>query len=80
MARFLELAAVLLRPALDNNFLIGIELDGVATLPVEIAEKTILPTAKRKIRHGGGHADVDSDIASGRFVAESPRSGTAGRE
>jgi hypothetical protein len=77
-ARFLELAAVLFRPALDDNFLIRIKLDGVATLAVEVAEEAVLPTAKRKIGHGGGNSNVDSDIASGRFVAESPRSGTAG--
>src|SRR5947209_5771093 len=41
VARFLELAAVLLRPALDDNFLIGIELDRVAPLSMEVSEEAI---------------------------------------
>src|SRR5690348_2534499 len=78
VARFLELAAVLFCPALNNNFLIGIELNGVATLPMEVAEKAILPAAEGEICHRRGYADVNSDIAGGRLVAESPRGGTAG--
>src|SRR5438270_8259521 len=78
VAGFLELAAVLFCPALNNNFLIRVELDGVSSLPVEVAEKAVLPTAEREICHRSGDADVDSDIASGRFIPESPRGGTAG--
>src|SRR5437588_7764135 len=75
VAGFLELAAVLFGPALNNNFLIRVELDGVSSLPVEVAEKAVLPTAEREICHRRGHPDVDSDVASWRFVAESPRGG-----
>src|SRR5947208_10627920 len=39
VAGFLELAAVLFGPALNNNFLVGVELDGVSSLPVEVAKK-----------------------------------------
>src|ERR1039458_9526859 len=76
----LELAAVLFGPAFDDNFLVGVELDGVAALAVEIAEKTILPSAEREVSHGRGDADVDADISRGRFVAEAARGRSARRK
>ena len=80
MARFLELAAVLLCPALDNNFLVRVELDGVSSLPVQVAEKTILPSAERKIGHGRRNTNVDPDIPCRSLVTELPRCGPAGCE
>src|ERR1017187_9760537 len=76
----LELAAVLFGPAFDDDFLVGVELDGVAALAVEIAEETILPSAEREVSHRRGDSDVDADVARGRFVAEAARGGPARRK
>src|SRR3982751_5695404 len=70
---FLELARVLLGPALNHNFLVGVKLDGVPALTMEIAEKTVLPPAEREVGHGRGNSDVDADVAGGRLVAEPAR-------
>ncbi len=75
-----EFPAVLFGPAFDYYFLVGIELDGVAALAVEIAEETVLPSAEGEIGHGRGDSDVDADVARGRFVAEAARGGSARRE
>src|SRR5580698_7106755 len=64
---------MLFRPAFDYYFLVGVELDGVAALAVEVAEEAVLPSAKRKISHRRGDADVDTDISCWRFVAEATR-------
>src|SRR5579863_9835945 len=64
---------MLLGPALDHYFLVGVELDSVAALAVEIAEETVLPSAEWKISHGCGDPDVDADVAGGRLVAEAAR-------
>jgi len=63
---------MLLGPAFDHYFLLGVELDGIAALAVQDAEEAVFPAAERKIGHGGGYADVDSDIAGGGFVPEPP--------
>src|SRR5216683_4469549 len=73
----LELAGLLARPALDDDFRFGEEFDGVASLAVKDAEETFFPTAEGEIGHRGGDADVDADISRGRFVAEFARGGTA---
>src|SRR5580693_5295637 len=65
---------MLLGPALYDYFLIGVELNGVTTLTVKIAEETVLPSAEREIGHGRGDSDVDADISGGRFVTEAARS------
>src|ERR1700728_205337 len=70
----LELAAVLLCPAFDDYFLIGVKLDGIAALSMQIAEEAVLPSAERKIGHGRGDADVDADVYRRRFVTETSRS------
>src|SRR5438477_6430144 len=70
----LELAAVLFGPALDDNFFVGIELNSIPPLAVQIAEETVLPSAEREISHGRGHADVDTNIARRRLIAETARS------
>ena len=59
-------------PALDHDFLFGIELYRVAALAVLDAEEAVFPSAEREIGHGRGHADVDADVACRRFVAEAP--------
>src|SRR5271154_1271462 len=50
-------------PALDNHLLIRVEFHGIATLSVQHAQEAILPAAERKVRHGCGHADIDTHIA-----------------
>src|SRR5947209_18932218 len=69
----LELSRVFLGPALDNDFLVCIELDRIASLTVEIAKKAVLPPAKRKVRHGRSDPDVDADVARRRLIAKAAR-------
>src|SRR5579863_1826474 len=64
---------MLFGPALDYYFLVGVELDSVTALAVEIAEETVLPSAEREIGHGRGYADVDANVSGGRFVTEAAR-------
>src|ERR1700732_2282363 len=80
LTSLLELAAVLFGPAFDDNFLVGIELDGVAALPVEIAEEAVLPSTEREISHRRGNSNVDADISRGCFITEAARGRTARRE
>src|SRR5580692_67543 len=72
-----ELARVFFGPAFNYYFFLGVELDGIAALAVQDAEEAVLPSAEREIGHGRGHADVDSDIAGGRFIAETSSRRTA---
>src|SRR5580658_434625 len=75
-----ELPRVLLRPALDHNFLFGVELDRIAPLCVHDPEETVLPSAEREICHGRGHANVNADIPRGSFIAKAPSRRTARRK
>src|SRR5947199_1465067 len=75
---WLELPAVLLDPAFDDDLLVGIELDGIVALRVQRAEKAFLPAAERKIRHWGGDTDVDADVSRRCLVAEFARGSAAG--
>src|SRR5450432_550364 len=70
MTQFLEFSAVLFGPTFDDYFLVGVKLDRVTALAVEIAEETVLPSAEGEVGHGRGDSDVDADVAGGRFVAE----------
>src|SRR3954454_23798084 len=80
VAGFLELPAVLLRPALHDNFFVCIELNGIAALAMKIAEEAIFPSAEWKIGHGGGDSDVDTNIPCRCFITKPPRGGAAGSE
>src|ERR1700692_706930 len=77
MVLFLELARMFFGPAFDYDFFVGVELDGVAALAVEVAEETVLPSAEGEVGHGRGDSDVDADVAGGRFVAEAARGRSA---
>src|ERR671924_1247210 len=74
---FSKLARVLFGPALDYNFFLSVELDGITALSMHHAKEAVLPTAEWEIRHGCGYADVNPDISGRRFVAESSRGRTA---
>src|SRR5258708_277324 len=76
----LEFPAVLFGPAFDYYFLVGVELDGIAALAVEIAEEAVLPSAEGEVGHGRGDSDVDADVARGSFVAEAARGRSARSE
>src|SRR6202049_501843 len=80
LTSLLKLAAVLFGPAFHDNFLVGIELDGVAALPVEIAEEAVLPSTEREVSHRRGDSNVDADISRWCFIAEATRGRTARRE
>src|SRR5437899_10303071 len=69
----LELSRVFPGPALDNNLLVGIKLDRVASLAMEIATETVLPSAERKVRHRRAHADINPDVACRRLIAKAAR-------
>src|SRR6202166_4661095 len=73
MVLFLELARMFFGPAFDYDFFVGIELDGVAALAVEVAEEAVFPSAEGEVGHGRGDSDVDADVAGGGFVAEAAR-------
>src|SRR5581483_10273507 len=75
-----ELPAVLAAPALDNNFLVGVELNGVTSLAVHGPEEAFLPATEGKIGHRGGHTDVDADVSRRRLIAEFARRRAAGGE
>src|SRR5262245_15999609 len=75
-----ELPRPFARPPLHDHFLPGEELDGVAALPVEVAEEALARAAEREVCHRGGYPDVNADITDLGFVAELSRTGTAGRE
>src|SRR6185437_16653200 len=45
---FLELPAVLFSPALNHDFLVGVELDGIVALGVHRAEEAFFPAAESK--------------------------------
>src|SRR5215467_3444567 len=66
----LELPTMLFGPALDHNFLVGVELDRIATLSMQIAEEAVLPSAEWKIRHRRGNSDIDPNVAGWSLVAE----------
>src|SRR6516225_2045216 len=75
-----ELAGLLSGPAFDNDLGFGVELDRIFALGMKNAEETFLPAVEREIGHGGGDADVDADVAGGRFVAEFAGRRAASRE
>src|SRR3954471_8743592 len=74
----LELARPLFGPALDDDFLFCVELDGIASLAVQDAEEAVFPSAEREVGHGGGDSDVHADVPCRSFVAELTRGGAAG--
>src|SRR5947209_1831024 len=76
----LKLARPLFGPALDDDFLFCVELDGIASLSVEDAEETVFPSAEWEVGHWGRDSDVHSDIPRRSFVAELARCGTARRK
>src|SRR5262249_33025523 len=50
-------------PARDRDLLVGIELDRVATMSLEVAVEAALGAAEREERHWRGHADVHTQHA-----------------
>src|SRR5947209_10540936 len=76
----LELARPLFGPALDDDFLFRVELDGVASLAVQDAEEAVFPSTEREVSHRRCNSDVHTDIPRRRLVAELARRGAAGGE
>lgn len=68
--KWLKLAAPCFGPALDDDFGLGKELDGMMALAVQVAEEAVFPAAEGKEGHGGGHADVDANIARFGLIAK----------
>src|SRR5260370_8672457 len=69
----LEFSRVFFRPALDHDFLFGVELDGVTSLGVHHAEEAVLPAAEREVRHRRSYPHVHTNGARGRLLAQPPR-------
>jgi hypothetical protein len=68
------------RPTLNDNFLLGKELNGVHPLPVHIAKEAFPPSTKWEERHWRSYPNIDPDITSVRFVPEPARGMPAGGE
>jgi hypothetical protein len=52
---------VLVSPALDDDFLIRVKLDGVTSLALHVAEETVFPSTEWDIGHWRGHTDIDAN-------------------
>src|SRR6185312_4592972 len=76
----LKLAGPLFRPALNYDLFIGVEIDGVMALGVEVAKEATFPAGEGKVGHRRSDAEVDADVAGGGLVAELARGGAAGCE
>src|SRR6267142_3642052 len=72
-----EFTRMFFGPAFDDDFLVGVELDGVASLAMHVAEEAVLPSTEGEVGHGCGYADVDADVSGRGFIAESARGRTA---
>ena len=71
---------MLVYPSLDDDLFIRVKLYGVASLSMQVAEETVLPSSEREIGHGRGYSDIDADVACRGFVPESARRRPAGCE
>ena len=69
-----------LRPTFNDDFFLCEEIYSIPALTVEVTEEAILPTAEGEERHRCRNAEVNSDIADLRLVAEFPRSCAAAGE
>src|ERR1051325_4739170 len=69
-----------LRPSLDDDLFLSEELEGVASLSVQIAEEAFTGAAEREEGHRRRDADVDADVADFGLVLESACVGAARRE
>src|SRR6266849_10373040 len=76
----LKLARPFSRPALDYNLFFCVELYGVTSLGMHVAEEAFFPSREREEGHWRGHANVDADIPRLRFITELSCRGTAARE
>src|SRR5690242_4860930 len=65
-------------PSLNDDFLVGIELDRIATLGMHDAKEAIFPAAEGKIRHRCGYADVNADVPGRGLVTKFSRCRSAG--
>src|SRR3982750_1493063 len=65
-----ELARPLFGPALDDDFLFCVELDGGPAWAVQDAGGAVFPSTEREVRHRGRDSDVHADIPCRSFVAE----------
>src|SRR6185503_19770618 len=68
-------------PALDHDLLVGVELDGISSLSVKIAEEAALPSAEGEHRDRRRDAEVEAEVPHLRFVPElAGRSAAPGEE
>ena len=65
--------AMALHPPFDDNFALGIELDGIHALAVQVAEEGVFLAAEGEGGRWRGHADIDADIAGVHAVFEFAR-------
>src|SRR5262249_52892911 len=72
----LKFPAPVLRPALGDHLLIGIELDGVLALRVKVSKETGLPPADRKVGHRRRYSDIHPDVTRAHLVPKLPRRST----
>src|SRR6266516_2255801 len=67
-------------PPRDDHFLIGVKLDRVLPVSLEIPDERTLGACKREERHGRGDTDVAADHADADPVAKLARRFAARRE
>src|SRR4029079_5320534 len=61
------------QPARDRDLLVGVELEGVAAVDLEVAEEAVARAAEGEVGHRRGDADVDPDHRGGRMARELAR-------
>src|SRR5262245_7817272 len=67
-------------PPRHDDLLVGVELVGVPSLGLQVAEEAVPRAAERELRHGRGDADVDADHRRGRQACVLARRLAAGGE
>src|SRR6185295_2918481 len=76
----LEVDARVSKPSRNRNFLVGVEIERVAAVDLEVAEEAVARAAEGEVGHRRRDADVDADHRRGGPMAEFSGRLAAGRE
>src|SRR6476659_8725746 len=68
------------KPPRNRHLLVGVELERVAPVHLQVAEKAVARAAEWEVGHGRGHADVHADHGRRRPTREFARRLAARRE
>src|SRR5688572_16569054 len=75
-----EFSAPVRRPSFDDHFLIREKINCVAALRMEVAKEAVFPAGEGEVGHGGGNAQINTDVPGPDFMAELPGCTAAGGE